>query len=326
MTCDALLPFARETTDSIHDELVRARALLQVADLERACKADTTSTLAAAEQLAIGQCDRVARVILTCDLAQAFVRQGLEPYRLIEFAKSETIGVSIVAEIYIALVEAKLGIHADRNLRWAEQCAAAQDHSGWLLQTQAAVARIQAVAGDWKAAQDTACRIEDPLQRLLSFCELAVGAREQGNDHALDVVHRIDGISHLIDQMRAKCILTMTAYSLGLDAFGHLRQLIELASRMRDPEQRQLAGVMVARVLARCRQLGAAMKIGRALPEPVQQEALLAICQETARAGDMEETERIASELMIPGYRDRALYCIVFSAGNLIVGRDAHVV
>lgn len=316
MISHAILQLARESTKNIHDELLSARALMQLGELEQVCGVDSESTFAAAERLVVGQCDPVARVILACDLSQVLASLGRDPYRLLEFAKSTAVGNSIRAEIYIALVEAKLGFHTDRKLRWAEDCAEIQEHKGWLLKTQAAAARIQADAGNWNAARWTTLRIEDPLQQLASCCELALCAHEQGNYGVLDMLPRVDSIGHLSESVRAKCILTMTTHSLGLDASNQLRQLIEFANRLRDAEDRLSAGILLARVHARCELFNVASEFVNALPEAAQKEALLGMCQETAQAGNVNDTLTLANELMGPGYRDLALFSIVRSATN----------
>lgn len=318
MMSDALLQLAKQTTEHIHDEVLLVRALLELAQIERACSADPESTLASAGQLVEKLGDAEMRVILACDLAQTSARLRRDPYRFLEFAKSETLGVSIRAEIYIALVEAKLGNQVDCRLRWAEKCAGIQRPTAWLVQTQAAVARIQAEAGDWSGARCTIRRIDDGLQRFVSWCELALSAYEQGNDWALDALPQVDHIARLTDGVRAKCILTITAHSLGLDPSDHLDQLFKMAGRLWDSEDQHLTGVLIARVLARCQELGIARQIVGALPEPAQQEALLGLCQETAQAGNVEETQTLAGELMVPGYRDRALYYIVCSVAGVM--------
>ena len=221
MKPNALLQLAQQSTEHIYDEVLLVRALLELAQIERACSADAQSTLASVEKLVGTLRDAEMRVILACDLAQTSARLGSDPYRFLEFAKAETLGVSIRAEIYIALVEAKLGHHADRRLRWAEECAGIQQPTAWLAQTQAAVARIQAESGDWSAARCTIRRIEDALQQFVSYCELAVSAHAQGNDWALDAFPQINNIVRLSDSVRAKCILAMTAHSLGFDASEH---------------------------------------------------------------------------------------------------------
>jgi hypothetical protein len=288
--------------------------------MEQVCEADPLSTLDRAERCITRLCDPVARVILACDLAQVHAKLGRDPYRLLEFAKSETVGVSIRAEIYIALVEGKLGYRTERKLRWAEECARIQSPAAWLEQTQAAVVRIQAKAGDWSAARCTIRRIDDPLQKLLSCCELAVSAHEQGNEWALETLPPLDNITRLCDAVRAKCILTMTGYSLGLDVSGQVQQLIDLARQVREPADRQLAAILILRVLSRCRKVGLALQMVNALPKDVRQEALLAMCQETSDIGHLADTQTLADHLMVPGYRDHALYCLVRCAACAATG------
>src|SRR5690606_7015000 len=124
------------------------------------------------------------------------------------------------------------GIHPERRLGWAEACAEVDEQSDWLAQTQAAVARIQAGAGDWIAAQHTVTRIDDPLQQLASICELAISAHEDGNHWAIDLLPQVGNITRLRGNVRAKCILTVTAHSLGFKSSANWRELVDIATQL----------------------------------------------------------------------------------------------
>ncbi len=315
-----LLSTACQAMNQIHDSALRCRALMQIAQLERAAGLDPQATLTCAERLLRDFTEPTAQAVNAGELAQCAWRLGHDPYRFLDRARSASVGGSILGEIYVALIEAKLGDHPERKLRWAEQCASIQQPASCLLQTQAAIARIQSDGGDWNAAQATIRRIENPLQRMLSYCELTITAHQRGHERMAGAMPSIDAISCLCDQVRAKCALAMTAQAIGIDATEFLRQSIDLAGQLRTPENRQVAAVLFTRVLAHRQDFGIALQIVKALPDHAQPEALLAACDETAEQGDVAMTRALAQQLLVPGYRDRALYCIVRSAVRAVGG------
>lgn len=316
MKSDAPLQLARHAIKDIHDESILVRALFELADLEQARAGDPQITLAHAERLIANLNDAATRVSLICDLAQVFVRLGRDPYRLLDFAKSAAMDATLPSQIYVALVEAKLGFQVTRNLRWAEELAGVQTSAEWLVRTQATIVRIQAESGAWSAARCTIRRISDPLQQLCSRCDLALAAHERQNDWALDTFDtspQLDELTNPHDRVHAYGALATTAHAMKVDCLDFLQHALDAAAQMRDPDERMQAGMQIARVVARCLNPSLARQCLEQLPESALPEALIGICEELAQVGAIDDTRELAGQLMFPGHRDRALLCIVRS-------------